>query len=385
MREASPHRLRAVAQLCCLLVMGLALPSLALRSSKLASWLKGEPEKRKKVKGIFRASAGVHDAQDGREVLQKKRPAWVLLGNSQLNSRIEHDFLSELTGVKTHKLSIAATKSVMWYLMFKQMILQSGTAPKCVTIFFWERDLTRPYDRFLYNEAMVNHLHGREEPEWPIVMGRMDAALLGSRQQLMSQVETPLAQLYPRERLNEWARGKVQKLGFQLTGRGLNVTERKAELNGRVSYEHQRDRKAQASVEDPAQLARRAEAQKLENFMPIAFDAGPSQSFLPHLVKLAKEAGITLHFHSIKGNPEVPLPDTEAVHRLPEYFADLKVYLASEGCLFTEEKDWANITADMYADHLHLKTEPAVQQAYMRHFWKEVGPVVAPVLRGAQP
>ena len=321
------------------------------------------------------ASGGVQDAQSGQEILQKHRPDWVLIGNSTLHSRVEHDYLRHLSGQRVYKLSISSTKSAMWFLMLKRIVVASEVKPKCVTVFFRDRDLTWPTQRMNRNEEMIARMEGRREPEWNLVMGEYDATVSSPLDATVARVSDSMTALFPADKLREWARTKIQKTAFNFSafGSALDYPERRDEINQVLGMDHQRNNARRPSASDaPDSEELPDEALDMENSEPLVFSAAPQSSFLPHMVALSKQHGFKLHFHRIKLNPAVPAKGDEAELTLPEYLRDLQAYLETQGCLYTDESFEHEITSDMYVDHSHIKSTAPVQQAYMNVFWRHV-------------
>ncbi|MFZ4767059.1 MAG: hypothetical protein ACOYMN_19070 [Roseimicrobium sp.] len=134
MPAARRSSVKSLLQLCCVLLVAIGLPTVVCHSTFVAAWLglkESKPERRARV---MPAGGPVHDAASGRAELQRERPDWVLIGNSMLGSRIESEFFNQLSGHRVYRLSISSTKSAMWYLMLKLMVVQSEAKPKCVTI-----------------------------------------------------------------------------------------------------------------------------------------------------------------------------------------------------------------------------------------------------------
>ena len=365
--------LRSGLQLFCVLGLSVALPMLVCRSHGLENWL---GVKAGKLKPVMRASGGIQDAEGGKAVLRRDRPDWILLGNSMLNSRVEDSYLEELSGQRLYKLSFSGTKSAMWFLMLKKIVIESGVHPRCVTLFFRDRDLIRPELRAEDNAEMIDRLKGRDEPEWKQVMGSYEAKRFTPWQQLTNRVEKSLAGAYPADDLREWSRGKIEKRAFDVSsiGAGGGERTRRSERNDLLSMDHMR--KTAEHDSDAALEAMLAAAEDLERHQPMLFDSSPDHSFLPHMVRLAKDHGIKLHLHRIKTNPDLPQlgPDEERV--LQTYLSELKAYAERENCLYSDETGEKELTGDLFVDSMHIRTTPREQQLYMRIFWRHVSTLI---------
>jgi hypothetical protein len=261
----------------------LGVPVLFLRSNAAEHYLRlKEPKPTKRLKALP-ASGGVRDAASGKALLQEDKPEWVLVGNSMLNTRVEQYYLEEICGHPAYKLSVSGSKSAMWYLMMKLIVVDSGVKPKLVTVVFRDRDLTWPELRMNQDAAMIERMKGRELPEWDVVMADYDAAIGLPYVQFIKGVETDIQVLLPGTKLREWARGKMQKIAFNLSSFGgtMDYPERRAELNDILSMDHQRATGARATKSNESDDAQKVKRQALEKVVPLVFDpASEAAQFL---------------------------------------------------------------------------------------------------------
>lgn len=376
MTLTSAGAVRPFAQLCCVVLAAVGIPAVLCRSDFLAERLRlKDPE----LKPVMRASGGVQDAASGQAILKRDRPDWVLIGNSVLNCRVEEVPLEEISGHQVYKLSFSGTKSAMWFLMLKGIVAPSKVKPKCVTVFFRDRDLTQPTLRAQKNEEMIERLKGRDQPEWDLVMADYEAARATPWERLSGRVGEDLGTLLPGEKLQDWARGKVQKTAFSLSSFGApkDYRERRAERNSVLSLDHQRKGRAPTSsaTAEAADLQDEA-AEELEAVASLDFNPSPEASFLPHMVALSRLHGFKLHFHRVKVNPDFSAPESEWERTLPAYLGALRSYLEGEGCFYTDETSEGDIGSEFYVDLVHIRTEPATQEAYLKIFWRHVGPLI---------
>lgn len=378
----APASPRSILQLCCVVFVALAIPAALFHSGSLAKWLRLRDAK---LKDVMRASAGIQDAAGGQAALQADRPEWVLVGNSMLNCRVDADYLEQLSGYRVFKLSFSGTKSAMWFLMLKTIVVPSGVKPKCVSIFFRDRDMTQPALRVLDNHEMIERLGGRQQPEWNLVMGDYDTAFQTPWSRLKDQIAMGMDALLPGDKMREWARGKLQKSAFNFVPFAVGNDEAhwRKERNAVLSMDHMRG--GGKATKDEAREIQLEIAEKIVSNQTIQFDPAPEHSFLPHIVALAKQHDITLHFHRIKTNPSMPNPQTEAELAVPAYLAAMRSYLESHGCLYTDECSESEITASMYLDYLHIKSEPTNQHAFMKILWRNIQPEIDRVLKDSDP
>lgn len=303
--------------------------------------------------------------------MRRERPEWVLVGNSMLGSRIPDEAkLGEEAGMAAKVIAKGGSQSATWFLILKQIIAASGAKPRWVTVFFRHTDLTWADFRTLGIQAeAIAQMDGPAQPEWREVLGD------GARPAFTNRVETALKDLFPSNYLNFEDRRGVQTRSFRLTrfGTRTNSTERRDELNERFSLSHLRhDLRSDTALADAAADGDDQDDASYD-LGPKVFDPSPKASFLPHMVALAREKGIRLHFHRVKRKPRGASVQNEW---LLHYMADLGQWLARNNCVLTDETSEPALTRDMYADGDHLSSNAAVQDRYRHLFLSRVKPVI---------
>ncbi len=311
--------------------------------------------------------------------LLRSSAEWVLIGNSMLNTRIDHKSLTEISHVKARKVSRGGSQSALWFLFLKNVIVDSGAKPTIVTIFFRDTDLTWPDVRVEgLNRPVIDLLNGRSQPEWEQVFSKKG----GKSQDLLPVLGSFLEGLFPATHLRLNARRQIQNRSFRLTRIGTkdNGSIRRIQLNDRFDLSHLRhDLGGDLASAETASSSSSADGQVVDPGFyedgPVVFDPSPDVSFLPHIIAVAKQHQITLHFHRIKRRPleNHTRPDNAA---LSSYITALSHYLEKEGCLLTDESIDSALTLDMYADGDHISANAAIQSNYLQNFWTRVRPIV---------
>lgn len=372
----APTKTTAVLQLLCLIAVALAVPALVCRGVRV-------------VEAESFPTGEKLDPTTERQRLQQDQPDWIFVGNSMLNSRVDTRYLSRISGHKIRKVSEGGTQSALWFLFLKRIICESGVKPANVTVFFRETDLTWPDFRVTgLNEQLIAKLDGPAQPEWQQVMAWRTAAGAG----IAGATSTALKTLLPSDALLDYSRTRLQGFAFELTEFGQSVPHgvRRVELNELFSLSGLRH-----DLGSDAATANGSAAQTTNNSAAIAdpgvyengpmhFDPSPSASFLPHMIALAKSSGFKLNFHRVKRRAQVS--GLAADSRLTQaYMADLRAYLATQDCTFTDESKDAAITADLYADGDHISSATAVQHRYNDILWQRLRPVIGNGSRNPKP
>lgn len=363
-KKATP---RALAQLLVLLVLALGVPSLLCR-------LQDTP-----VVGLNHQNTDF-SVQREELALRRAKAEWVLVGNSMVNTRIDNDRLSEISGIAAHKLAKGGTQSAVWFLFLKNILAKSKHQPKWVTVFFRETDLTWADYRIAdVNEDIIAMLRGPKQSEWKQVITARQLSTSGAK----GLVSETLTSLLPSQYLRPLSRRDLQVKSFRLTriGTDMNSTQRRVEMNERFSLSHLRHDLGSDGAPNEMQ-SETATADEINDpgiyvDGPMVFDPSPDASFLPHMVTLAKQMGWKLHFHRIKKRPSGGV-DKQDLPLTAAYMENLKTWLEQNGCVYTDESRDPSLTLDMYADGDHIDDDSTIQQRYHENFWQRVKPFIRP-------
>ena len=367
----------ALLQLLCVIAAALLVPAVVCRTVRM-----GEPES-------FPGGQRIVPATE-RARLVELLPDWVLIGNSMLNSRINSQALSQLSGHTVKKVAEGGTQSALWFLFLKQLVIASGTRPAWVTVFFRETDLTWPDYRITgQNAELIAQLAGPAQPEWQQVMAWRNETNTG----IAGATAAAMKALLPDASLQTYARTRLQSAVFELTELGQSVPHgvRRMELNELFSISGLRHDLG-SDVGQPSSGATPTAAAKSAGMAdpggyedgPLSFDPSPRASFLPHLIALAKANGIRLHFHRVKRRVQAnsDAPDGRLTE---QYMRDLRAFLAAQHCAFTDESRDPAITPDLFADGDHISASAEAQQHYLATFWQRVRPIIGDGTSKPQP
>ena len=301
--------------------------------------------------------------------MQRDKPEWVLIGNSMLGSRVtDESKLGGQSGMKVKVIAKGGSQSATWFLILKRIIAESETRPKWLTVFFRHTDLTWADLRTTGVQAdAIVQMDGPAQPEWREVLG-------GGRSASVNKVESMLKGLFPSNYLNFEDRRLVQRWSFDLTRMGADagLNKRRTELNERFSLAHLRHDLGgdMASSNGPVSDDQDDASYDLG---PRVFDPSPKASFLPHMVALAREHGISVHFHRVKCKPRGASRQSDWLTR---YMTDLGGWLRESGCALTDETGEPALTRDMYADGDHISGDANIQDRYRKVFLSIAMPVV---------
>jgi hypothetical protein len=306
-----------------------------------------------------------------RQKLAKIEPEYVFIGSSMLVSRMDIDhFNTIIDGQTGYMLADVGALSSLWYLWMKNSLIASGVKPKAVFIFFRHTAITNPADNsssvFIMEKIQKNSLDS--EPVYDQVMGYHKDFF-----DLMSEW---LLKLYPIQ--DFWHKGVnwiVDSAGFlfglpeyasykyraifhpeQISGKQRRAMMAAREnLKYRMTHEvftvkNQRDQKNRIS-------------QSFTGESQLNFKERLPLSFLPHIVRLGKEAGLKLVFVRIRSRPNRDNSISTSL-LLDRYIADLSQYAEKNGIAFHDFTQDPNLIFSMYNDGAHIAPN------YMK-FWTD--------------
>jgi hypothetical protein len=280
--------------------------------------------------------------------IEEGQTAFVVVGDSVVAHSIDPEALSASLGQPVYAIAVPGSTSAAWYLMLKNVILEAGARPSYLLIVFRDTILTLPNyhvdggyaaqidefatarEDFLLERAYLNFMHPLER--WALAY----FSLYSSREQLTGT-------------LDHYARNAVPGL---LLGCQDACLERADATVYHVNNLRDEFRVGAIVTDEDILYTRQA----------MNFDAQVERSFLPEIIRLARENGIrlilvherTLLFPSLQAEPQalqkykqalsaylkdndVPLLDFSYDPRLPESFFEDPLHMNATGeAVFTQ-------------------------------------------------
>lgn len=294
-------------------------------------------------------------------VLKKERPECVLLGDSMLETRIDQETMSRVSGRKCLVLAKPGSSSATWYLMLKNLIAVQSTPPQTVIVFYRNRQLTLPAHRAEgdYRKSMEPFMSASE----PVL-----ESLINQGKVVADPLERAVQAVYPTERRREQAQEKVQAWALDLvaSSREYEVIHNDAKklfspknLRGGTAVDEQKEGGLGSLDPDDHIFAEKVEA-----------------SFLPRMLEIAREKKIQLLFFEVKRRPNPDGSPGEESATGDEYDAALHAYLEKAGARYFDETRETDITLDFYGSGDHVAT--AMMPRYTELFWQKIGKLVNP-------
>lgn len=277
------------------------------------------------------------------------QPDFVFVGNSMVESRIDIPTLSELTEAKVALLTDGGSSSARWYLYLKNYLVPSGVKPKRVFLFFRDWSLSLPF--FRLTGAYRDRTEQAMSKDDRLVRRFMDQADgIGGG----SSLEKLLLAVYSVQRWNTAIRESATEDLVKLLSLGdADEDELDDDLEDTFAVKNLR---RDLAVDLP----------DLEEDEEPMFSADPQESFLPHIITLARREAIPLVLVRVKRRPDRDQDSPEQAARLTRYMTELRTYVESNGVPLFDESNDPQIPLDWYADGDHIAEEHMAD--YTRHF-----------------
>ncbi len=313
-----------------------------------------------------------------RRNLAANSPDHVFIGSSLLLSRMDTRHFSEMTGGQSgYILGDVASMSALWFLWLKNSLIPSAIKPKTVFLFFRRTDLTDPIygteSLFVREKIRANSIG--EEP----VIERVFAA----NKDFISRFGEWLLKLYPIQ--ETWQkRGKwfMDSAGyfFMLPGyadykwRSIiapeTVTRAERVKMMRLRAEFSRDMATKVFADNNLRIQNERYVKPVVYKGRYDFARRLPLSFLPDIVRLAKEADLNLVLVQMQSRPNRDGSITGGV-ATERYTADLAAYAEQNGVLLYDFTGDSEITWSMYQDGGHIAAE--YKRTWTEIFVKRLG------------
>jgi hypothetical protein len=247
------------------------------------------------------------------KVIASEQPEITLIGDSVLYTGVEPEYLSKDLGVKTYMIAVPGIGSAVWYLIFKNVVLEARHRPKYIVIPFRDTQLTIPdFHTTGHYFSLVDEYATEREPLL------VDLAYTG----MMNPADKLADQYFPlysarwsmREGLNNRLRYSAPMLlgcGETCTNDALNAAMNKAAADNIISS-------VQGAYDVNVLYARSV----------LDFDHQVDRSFLPVIIDLARKNDITVIFVRMK-NLDFPTSAYETP-ALTRYIQSLEEYLSRQ-------------------------------------------------------
>lgn len=274
------------------------------------------------------------------DILVEQKPEIVLIGDSTLNLGVDTDLLSKQTGKSIYSIGVPGSASALWYLVLKNNIAASPYKPKFFMVLFRDTILTAPGYRVHGSYFdLVNEYAEFREPQF----------IQLSFTNLMNPLEIAAERYFPlyvsRSNVRNKIDSNIRYFGPQLAGCDVDC----------VDYA-MGDIFKGADLE-PKALVDAVAAAESYLYTPdqLDFDKQVNRSYLPELIRIAKENDIQIIFTRIK--VESADPKITELPKFKKYITALADYLASENIPLLDFGADSRLSHDLFRDPIHLNDQ----------------------------
>lgn len=267
--------------------------------------------------------------------IDEYEPEVLLLGNSVLEEGIDQVQFEKITAKKTMKVSEGGSTSAYWYLMIKNNITTAKNPPPYLLLFFLDNLLTRPdfavmgdympiideiagdQEQILLQKAypnQINSLQGYLDSHYPI---------FGERETVKHKIIDPLKYVLPDTLLDcdKSCLDEALDSAFNASNMLIDIDQ-----------------------EDSIGVAK--------SNMEWDFPGQIDNSFLPDIIQLTRQSGITLILVREKSFYVSSISDETQDGK--KYYADLNQYLIAQGVPLINFAYEPTITKNMFYDSMHF-------------------------------
>ncbi len=280
----------------------------------------------------------------------RKRPDYVLLGNSMVYTRLDERLLNSLIAPRRAlMLPVGGSMTALWYVQIKNYIVRSRYRPKRLIIFFRNEELTRVLDATTGSD--LRNIE-RASPE--------DDPVLAAK--LIPSWNTPTERLkwffwreIPRERLRDVVESPIEELATHFSEvlvPGSDPRHRKQLSNSLFGQQGARDGNEKP---DPTDLD------------PRPFEVVANESLLPDILELVTQNQIPTVFVRVRTRARAKgLKEPKALRR---YTADLRKYIEGHGADFTDmsHEEWETFALFGNGDHIGFRHTAEYTRLFVEH------------------
>ncbi len=288
--------------------------------------------------------------------LARRQPQFVFIGNSMLWSRIDDNLLSHLLGgVPTYSIVNFGGLSAIHYLALKYLLIPSNIHPRRVFIFFRGTTLVQPSMRTTgpYYEALIRRISPGPDAEF-------ERLAHGRRVSVASGLRLALNRMFAVQGNRRSVRDALGQAALFMVVPGLDNEHAKerqqllARVNERFGLKNVGAAMDQESMRSNARD-------------PLDFRSAVNDSFLPAIIRLAREHDLPLAFIRVQERPPADglMQDTPEMQR---FMADLRSYLEQNNVALYDFTGDPELPLAMYGQGDHIR-EP---KEYTPIFFKRV-------------
>lgn len=274
------------------------------------------------------------------DALIEQEPEIILMGDSTLVLGVDADLLAQQTDRSVYSIGIPGSASALWYLLLKNSIAESSYKPKYLLVVFRDTILTAPGYRVHGSYFdLVDEYARRNEP----------LLIQNSFVNLMNPLEIAAEKYFPlyvsRTNIRNNIDSQIRYFSPALFG-----------CDGDCTDYAMGDVFSGADLEPKALVDAVAAAESyLYTSDQMDFSTQLNRSYLPEMIRIAKENNIQIVFVRIK----VQTVGTQIANSpaMFNYLASLTDYLANENIPLLDFGSDPRLTHNLFRDSIHLNEQ----------------------------
>lgn len=284
--------------------------------------------------------------------MRKKKPDYVLIGNSMVKTRFDERVLNRgLSGRRALIVANDSSRSAMWYAMFKNYIIASGQRPRRVLFFFRDLELTAATAGTQGDGRW--RLERVSLPREPVIDARLSPRWTNPVDRLRHELEESV----PVARLREGTSPFIDRFALWLAGK-VSAPEdvQVADINEAFALANVR---AAPRVDEVPELPSRR--------LSGSFGELVDDSFLPDIIALAREHAVPIAFVRIRTRASAS--GSLESEQFATYQRDLRAYLEQRSIPLHDltTQTWEDIGFYAQGDHVKIKRRREYTQRFLQH------------------
>jgi len=321
---------------------------------------------------VFRSFNGNDFVDTDLQKISDQQPAFIFIGNSMLDSRIDIDTSERIVNENVVKLVTQGSGTPVWWLDLKNNVAAARLDNPTVFIFFRDMKLTELtrddlIPKVVVREAIQAKSYDQEEILETVLSHNSSSIVMLAE---MLDFTYPIMQHKARFRnyfLRMCSGPLMPDFLVQSVLRIFSMDSSEAYQNGLIEFNNLRDKSNKVFEESNSRNVDRSfnSLSSTEKFKDQL-----SKSFLPPMVNLALDQGIHLVFIRVQKRPDIKqgvIPDDKYMSL---YFQDLINYLHENTMEFYDFTNHPSITSDYYLVGDHIS--PLYRSSYTEIFWDTV-------------
>jgi len=269
--------------------------------------------------------------------IEASQPELVLIGDSTLEESVEQSQLTSELGRETYKLAVPGSATAAWYLVMKNVVMESMHRPKYIVILFRDTMLTVPYFRTTgrYLELLDDYASANE----PLLV---ELAFVSQ----MNPTEKFMEQYLPLYGMRWDIRGGLDRRLRYIVPSMMNCSTECADDAMMSVFGRELDMIALNQMLDDS-------VDTLYSPDEMNFDRHINKSFLPAMIELARENNTILVF-ARTGTLNYPKSESEPP-ALKKYIKSLEGYFSNyDNVVFLDFAHDTRIDTSFFVDSVHF-------------------------------